>query len=118
MTTTAITFNAETRNVQRASDKSCYDYKEPAWNRYHFLAIFGFGGGAIAALLGLLCTIVAWFGATEAYATLSFVATSLVVAAMPLLILGAHALDKIDDFIDEHNKLQTERRCLNDQDKI
>lgn len=108
--TTAITFNSKT-SVQESSDASCYDYREPAWNRYHFLAFVGFTGGALAALLGLSLSLIAWCEAADIHPSLSTLGTMFVVATIPLFILGAHALDKIDYIADVRDRHEREMRC-------
>lgn len=109
--TTAITFYSES-NIHESTDISRYDRSEPAvWNRYHLLAFVGFTGGSLTALLGLSLSVIAWFEPADIHPSLSTLGTMFVVATIPLLILGAQALDRIDSIADVRDQFEREKRC-------
>lgn len=58
----------------------------------------GLAGGFAAGVAGFLLTVMSWlFGNELAASDVGKSATYLILAMIPLIMLGAHCLDKIDD---------------------
>ena len=70
-----------------------------------FGAIAGLSGGIIAALLGSVATAITWFLATGAGSYIHTLGTILLFITIPLLILGAHCLDRLE------KRTETTRKC-------
>lgn len=61
-------------------------------------AAFGLFGGLMAPILGSIFTVISWFIDSAWHGvSLRNLGTSLFVVAIPLLILGAHCLDLLDN---------------------
>ena len=74
------------------------------WTIWHTEAIVGLVGGFLAAVVGLILCTATYFAAdviSEAslLANVNMIGTCLTVATVPLLVLGAYCLDKIDDSV-------------------
>lgn len=68
------------------------------WNWKNWTAVFGLCTGFIAPILGSVVTVVSWFKDPVWHAvSLHEVGTVLFVLTLPLLIVGAHFLDLIDN---------------------
>jgi hypothetical protein len=94
---------------KRAEDR--FEYRSPtrSWDCCAWGAIIGIGGGLVAIVAGSALTVVAWFlGAGSDAGTAG---TILLLAAIPLLIVGAQSLDMEDKKV----KRAREARC--DEDK-
>lgn len=60
-------------------------------------AVLGLGGGLLAPIAGSILTIISWFADPAWHGfSLHFVATALFIVTLPLLLLGAHCLDLLD----------------------
>jgi hypothetical protein len=65
------------------------------WNRHMCGAAVGLFGGILVALIGSLFTAISWFiGPTWHGFALQRTGTILLVSMIPLLLLGAHCLDR------------------------
>ena len=65
-----------------------------SWTGLRTLELLGLGGGIVALFLGLVLCAVGWAeGAREGGHLLVVCGTVLLLAAAPLLLLGAHCLD-------------------------
>ena len=63
------------------------------WTSLRTLEVLGLGGGGVALFLGLALSAAGWAeGAREGGHVLVVCGTALLVAAVPLLLLGAHCL--------------------------
>lgn len=77
--------------------------KNRSW--YTFGAIVGLAGGIIAALIGSVLTAITWFTGTDAVSSfIHTLGTSLLFMTIPLLILGAHCLDRVEKEIEKSRK--------------
>lgn len=68
------------------------------WNWKSRGAVIGLCGGFGAPILGALVTVISWF-TNQAWHGISFstAGTTLFLLAIPLLIVGAHCLDLLDE---------------------
>ena len=64
-------------------------------DKWVLIVIFSVTGGFALGLIGLIMSGLAYFGFTENAKEINRIGTWLIVAAFPLIIFGAHALDKI-----------------------
>lgn len=64
-------------------------------NCWTFVLLFGIFVGVAFDLLGLVMSGVAYFEVSESSKQINQIGTWLIAAAFPLVMLGAHALDKI-----------------------
>jgi len=73
------------------------DAFESTWSWWHVGASLGIGAGLLGGLLGFILTTLTWLAGNElAASNIGLIGTSLIVGIIPLMILGAHSLDKID----------------------
>lgn len=100
------------------TDKSSNNYRKPKRSYYNLLALIGFLSGGIAGLFGLALSVIAWFSTTNVQKSLSFWGTILVAVTIPLLGLGAHALDKADYIVSEQERLEREKRRIDELGEI
>lgn len=66
-------------------------------NRWTFVLLFSAFIGFASGLIGLMMCAAAYFGAAENAKQINQIGTWLIVAAFPLVMLGAHALDKLKE---------------------
>ena len=68
------------------------------WTLTNSLAVIGLAGGFLAPIFGAIVSIISWFIDPVWHGVfLHQAATSLFFLAIPLLILGAHCLDLLDE---------------------
>lgn len=79
------------------------------WIRFLYA---GSVGGILVGLSGLLMSGLAWFGVFERTPVFKLIGTWLIIVAFPLVIFGAHAMDKITE-IDRNEK----RRIFEEKQK-
>ena len=80
-----------------------------SWNWKSYSAVFGLCGGFITPILASLVTVISWFADPVWHGIyLHRAGTFLFILALPLLILGAHCLDLLDDEKDKEKKLAKE----------
>ena len=66
-------------------------------SRWNLVLFFSTAAGVLFGLIGLVMSGIAYFVLTENSKTVNQAGTWLIVAAFPLMIFGAHALDKIKE---------------------
>ena len=75
-----------------------HDALEASWSWWHITASVGIGTGFLSGLLGLVLTVVSSSVGNEIAAShIGRIGTALIGAFLPLMVLGVHSLDKIDD---------------------
>ena len=68
------------------------------WNWKNGTAAFGLAAGFIAPICGSIVTVISWFrDPVWHHVSLHEAGTTLFVLTLPLLILGAHCLDLLDN---------------------
>lgn len=68
------------------------------WNWKNAAAAFGLSAGFIAPIVGSIITVISWFrDPVWHHVALHQAGTTLFVLTLPLLVLGAHCLDLLDN---------------------
>ena len=87
-----ISKTATLTDAAQASDKD-----KKRLRRWKWTLIFSFAAGIISALAGLILGAVSYTNFFRSEKALNQIGNLLIVAAFPLMMLGAHALDKIGE---------------------
>jgi hypothetical protein len=74
-----------------------YRFIRESWTWKSYVAVLALGLGLLAPILGSMLTIISWFADPEWHGlSMHRAATTLFVVTLPLLLLGAHCLDLLD----------------------
>jgi hypothetical protein len=81
------------------------DFFQKSWSLWHFGATFGFFGGIVAILTGLVMTFAIWISQHNSW-HISFqkLTNTLFYCSFPMLFIGAYCLDKIDEAIKQKSR--------------
>lgn len=66
-------------------------------NRWNYLLFFSMSIGIILSLSGLILGTISYLNIFKDAANINFIGNLMIIASFPLLMLGAHALDKISE---------------------
>ncbi|HEX9927098.1 MAG TPA: hypothetical protein VGB02_01015 [Pyrinomonadaceae bacterium] len=66
---------------------------QSTWMLWRMGAILCFAGGFLSVALGILLIVITWFTAS---AVSSVIARVAIIETLPLMMFGAHCLDKLD----------------------
>ena len=81
-----------------AMPRSVMELISGTWNWKNGAAAFGLAAGFIAPILGSIVTVISWFrDPVWHHVYLHQAGTTLFVLTLPLLIIGAHCLDLLDN---------------------
>ncbi|HEX8564898.1 MAG TPA: hypothetical protein VF648_04460 [Pyrinomonadaceae bacterium] len=69
------------------------DVFQSTWTLWRMRAILCFAGGFVSLVLGILLIVITWFTTSAISGVIARVA---IIEALPLMIFGAHCLDKLD----------------------
>jgi site-specific recombinase len=83
---------------------------QKALNRWNYTLIFSMIGGVFLSLSGLILGTISYLNVFKNAARANFIANLMIIASFPLLMLGAHALDKISFLKKEEKKLAVSKK--------
>jgi hypothetical protein len=70
------------------------------WRWEHWGAVFGYMGAALAGLVGMCLPAAVAFGiSTDGTGSLTLTSTLLLLAVIPLMLFGAHCLDRLEALV-------------------
>ncbi|HMS38730.1 MAG TPA: hypothetical protein PKE69_00650 [Pyrinomonadaceae bacterium] len=87
-----IVLQTHTIAKTETSANEIYQKRIRSWNFVLFAAM---GGGIVSGLLGLVLGTISYIFAFKNAKTINFTGNFMLITAFPLMMLGAHALDKI-----------------------
>lgn len=71
--------------------------EKKALNRWNYLLFVSIGGGILLGLSGLILGTISYLNVFKNAVRVNFIGNLMIIALFPLLMLGAHALDKISE---------------------
>lgn len=95
----------QTRTVIEETEKQVSEIDKKRLRRWTFTLYFSVIAGIIFAIAGLVLGAFSYLGLFADAETVNQFGNLIIIAAFPLMILGAHALDKINEIKTAKNRL-------------
>lgn len=87
----------ETPAIIENAEKAVFDTANKRIARWTTALYLGFIAGILCALTGLTLGAISYLGLFKNPAAVNQIGNFMIIAAFPLMMLGAHALDKINE---------------------